>query len=526
MTHVSVASPLQLATEAGLEAGRRGGNAIDSAITAAAVLAVAYPANCGIGGDLLALVREPNGSCTFIDASGLSLLSTDVEAVRSQYRHMPIHGPLPVTVPGTVGGWSALAAHGATLPWHDLLAPAQSAAADGVPVSAGLAESIQETVPLLGPYPDLASVLCPDQSPLRAGQTLRQPALGRSLAALAAAGPSALYEGEVGSALCTGLVDRGVTMTHADLRNFSVDESQPLTLNVGGWQLQAGRPSSQAYMVLRLLGVLDRSAASNADVALHRRLSAHQLAGAFFRLSEERDSLLADPRFMTQSVEHLLTPASLQQLAHEVLADSEGGIAPSASGAHPGGDTVAVVAADDEGRSVSLIQSLFHGFGSLILEPSTGILMHDRGACFVLDPRSPNVLAPGKRPLHTLSPVLAESQADPVAERIVVGTMGGHAQPQILTQVISKLMSGASAEDAVATARFVVGAWDEGDASDLLAFESDLEPEVLRELELYPGPRIIASRQSGRTGHAHAIRVTTSETGSHFDTGTDPRADG
>ena len=141
--------------------------------------------------------------------------------------------------------------------------------------------------------------------------------------------------------------------------------------------------------MLRLLGMLDTLDAGERLTPLHRRLPAHLLASRVPHLSEERDAILADARFMTQSIEDLLTPAALQQLADGVLADDGAHRATSHPSAHPDGDTVAVVAADDEGRSVSLIQSLFHGFGSLILEPSTGILMHDRGACFVLDPHSP-----------------------------------------------------------------------------------------------------------------------------------------
>lgn len=526
MTQVSVASPLRLATEAGLDAARRGGNAIDAAIATAAVLTVAYPASCAIGGDLLALVREPDGRTTFVDASGPALLATDADAVRSKYTEMPIHGPLPVTVPGMVGGWSALAAHGAALPWRDLLAAAQGAAADGFPVSRGVAESIAESIPSLGPFPDLAAVLCPGGAPVAEGQTLRQPALARTLGVLADAGPSALYDGELSAAFCAGLTERGVPMTRADLRGFRVDESAPLHVDAGGWRVLAGRPGSQAYLVLRLLGMLDTFDVTDADQALHRRLPAHQLAHAFLRVSEERDSILADPRFMTHSVEELLTPAGLQQLADAIIAADGIGSAGGAPSAHPDGDTVAVVAADDEGRSVSLIQSLFHGFGSLILEPNTGILMHDRGACFVLDPHSPNVLAPGKRPLHTLSPVLAQSLDSPDSDRLVVGTMGGHVQPQILTQVFSRLMSGASAQDSVGAPRFTVGAWEAEDPADMLNVESDIDGSVLHELVAYSGPRTLLASHDSRVGHAHAIRVTGSGAETHFDTGSDPRADG
>ncbi len=208
------------------------------------------------------------------------------------------------------------------------------------------------------------------------------------------------------------------------------------------------------------------------------------------------------------------------------MADDDGHATTSTPSAHPDGDTVAVVAADDEGRSVSLIQSLFHGFGSLILEPTTGILMHDRGACFVLDPHSPNVLAPGKRPLHTLSPVLAQSLEEPDSHRLVVGTMGGHAQPQILTQVFSRLMSGDSAQEAVGAPRFTVDPWEAEDPADMLNVETDIDPSVLDELTAYSGPRTMLPSQDSSVGHAHAIRVTGSGPDTHFDTGTDPRADG
>lgn len=527
MTKVTVASPLRLATEAGLDAARRGGNAIDAALATAAVLTVAYPASNAIGGDLLALVREPDGRTTFIDASGSAPYATDADAVRARHQEMPIRGPIPVTVPGMVGGWSALFAHGAALPWRDLLGAAQAAAADGVPVSTGLAESIAETVAELGGFPDLAELLGPGGTPLTEGQTLRQPALARTFATLAEAGASALYDGELSDLLCAGLVARGVPMTREDLRDFAVTEAPPLQVAVGGWHVQAGRPSSQAYLVLRLLGMLDTVDAADPAAPLHRRLRAAGLARAFLRLSEERDAILADARFMTQSVEELLTPAALRQLAGDVAADPAGRTA-SAESAHPDGDTVAVVAADDEGRSVSLIQSLFHGFGSYVLEPTTGILMHDRGACFTLDPSSPNVLAPGKRPLHTLSPVLAESADSPDTERLVVGTMGGHVQPQILAQVFSHLMAGASAQDAVGTPRFTVGAWDEGDPADSLRVESDIDPEVLRELDAFQGPRTLLRPHDSSVGHAHAIRVSAGggPGGTAFDTGTDPRADG
>ena len=524
MTQVAVASPLRLATETGLDAARRGGNAIDAALATAAMLTVAYPHSCGIGGDLLALVREPDGRVTFVNASGRSFRAVDPDAIRSRYTTMPERGPLSITVPGLVGGWQSLHQHGATLPWADLLTPAQRAAADGVPVSAGLASFIQDVAPSLRGYPDLAAVIAPGGAPLTVGQALQQPALSRSLTAIARDGTAALYDGELSAALCTGLAARGVPIDRQDLREFRASESAPLSIELSGWTVQAGRPNSPAYLVLRLLGMLDAAVKQDADASaspLHRRVTADRLVDAFAMTSDERDAILADPRAMTQDVSGLLTPEALTEFARRVTS-GERPDGTSATARHAG-DTVAVVAADSEGRSVSLIQSLFDEFGSMVLEPTTGIVMHSRGACFALDPASPNVLEPAKRPMHTLSPVLAERDN----ERLVVGTRGGYVQPQILTQVFSRLMAGASAQAAVAAPRMTFGAWEHYETPDTVAWEDDLDPDMVRELASYRGPTVtVPSRHYSRMGHAHAIRVASTSTGTTFDTGTDPRADG
>ena len=519
MNTVAVASPLHAATQVGLDAGARGGNALDAALATAAMLTVAYPAACAIGGDLLALVRDPDGTVTFINGSGRSFRATDPDAVRARYETMPTRGPYSITVPGMVGGWDALWRHGAALAWADLLAPAASAAREGVPVSPGLAVSIDETVPFLGDHPDLASLLVPEGTPLATGQTLVQPALARTLSTIAEAGAAAMYTGEVAEALCAGLAARGVPIAREDLAAFDVEQAAALSVDVGPWRVFAGRPNSQAYLVPRLLGMLETTAGNS--LPLHRRVPADRLAMAFYLAQRERDALLADPDAMTHDVEELLSPAALREFADEVTGHPMSGL--DADGAsRPTGDTVAVVAADAEGRSVSLIQSLFNGFGSLVLEPGTGVLMHDRGAGFVLDAGSPNALAPSKRPLHTLSPVLAERVDG--SQRLAVGTMGGHHQPQILTQVMSQLFAGASAQDAVAQPRMTVGPWEDWETADTVSWESDIDPAVAQELARFPGTPVPVSPLSSRMGHAHAIGVRTGQWPP--DVGTDPRADG
>ncbi|MFL6180401.1 MAG: gamma-glutamyltransferase, partial [Actinomycetes bacterium] len=162
------------------------------------------------------------------------------------------------------------------------------------------------------------------------------------------------------------------------------------------------------------------------------------------------------------------------------------------------------------------------GFGSLILEPTTGIVMHDRGAGFVLDPASPNALAPAKRPLHTLSPVLAE--AIDGTQRLAVGTMGGYGQPQVLTQVFSHLFAGASAQDAVSRPRLVIGPWEDDETPATLSYESDLDDGMVSELAQFPSAPVVVPPLNSRMGHCHAIRVGSAEWAP--DVGTDPRADG
>jgi gamma-glutamyltranspeptidase len=214
-------------------------------------------------------------------------------------------------------------------------------------------------------------------------------------------------------------------------------------------------------------------------------------------------------------VDDMLAAESLEEL----LRTSMDGRPPAASreSTRPNGDTVAIVTADSEGRSVSLIQSTYHSFGSRILEPTTGVILHNRGGSFSLDPTSPNVLAPRKRPAHTLTPVLAE-RAD---ERLVVGTMGGEMQPQILTQVLSRLLSGDSAQHAVSAPRWTVGAWDRGQPVDQINAESDVDESVRAAIEQWPGAVNWMPARAGEAGHSQAIRVTRDK----FDVGTDPRAD-
>ena len=490
-----------------------GGNALDAALAAAAHLTVAYPHNCSIGGDLLALVRSPDGHVAFINGSGRSPGATDVDAVRAEHRQMPLRGPLSVTVPGLVSGWGAVHARGAQLPWSELITPAAVAARDGVAVSPGLALAIAEDANEIESNPALHHLLAPSGSWLTLGDQLRQTALAETLEQISRGGPDTFYRGPLAERVTKGAQQLGISLTPDDLASHATETSEPLGVDVNGWRVMSAPPNSQGFALLRLLSLVDLFTTDG------RAVSPMETAQAFMAVTQQRDEILADPNAMHVDVAELISPEAAQGLAASLTTVDQH---IQGTGHRPNGDTVAVAAADTEGWSVSLIQSVYYGFGSLLLDEGTGVLFHNRGACFSLDPRSPNVLAPGKRPLHTLTPVLAERQH----ERLAVGCMGGEMQPQILFQVMVKLLHGLPAQDSVGAPRWTVGPWDRDDPPNRLTHEANVDPFVLRGLADWSGPQHPILYGSSDVGHAQAVRVSQYLDEPSVDVGTDPRADG
>ena len=462
MSRLALASPHRLASEAGADAFRAGGTAIDAALAAAAMLTVVAPQDCALGGDAFALVARPGGDVTAVNGSGAAAGAVDVAALRARHREMPVRGTDPITVPGVVAAWDATARLGARLPWADLLAPAADAARDGVPVSPVLARAVAEAGPLLADDDGLRSML----APLRAGGPLRQPALARTLDALRAGGPDALYRGEVGARLIAGLRALGSPLGADDLAAHATELTAPLACGYAGVQVLTTPPNSQGRVLLGLLAAPVGGAAVPDPLGPERDALVARCRAA----AAERDRTLGDPR------------------------------AP-----RPGGDTVAVVALDDDGYAVSLIQSVYWSFGAGVLEPGTGILLHNRGAAFSLDPSAAGALAPGARPPHTLMPVLVR---DAGAVASAHGAMGGRAQPWIHLQLLLRLLRGASAAEAVAAPRWIVG------ADGRLVIERDAGPA--------PPDAVVVPPHDDEMGHAQLARRLPD---GDLEAGSDPRAD-
>ena len=506
----AIATPHRAATQAGVAAFDAGGNAVDAALAAAVTLAVVYPHMCGVGGDLFALVQALNGQTIALNASGAAPRWIDVDAIRAAHDAMPEYGPLTITVPGAVSGWAGVAELGADLPFERAFQRAISHARDGTAVASSLASSLAWEPERLFADPGMREVFTRDGSPVAQGHTFVQPALAATLEAIALEGPSALYGGEVGARLVNGLRAAGSPMALEDLASHGAELDSPLAARYRDLHVSVAPPNSQGFALLEMLLAVERLEIDpdplGADAAL--------LAEVFAAASADRDRHNADPRYARVPVGTLLDEGHIAALCDQVRAG------PVNVGPQGAGDTIALVTADGDGRAVSLIQSLSSGFGSGILEPSTGIICHNRGSAFSLDAESPNVLAGGKRPAHTLMPVLVHRD-----ERLVAatGAMGGGGQPQINFQDLVRAFElGMDPGAAVSAPRWLMGGMDlhPGRSVEL---EAGVPTWVRDAFERSGFALTLLGEWDDGVGHAHLIRVAEDGT---LVAATDPRADG
>jgi gamma-glutamyltranspeptidase/glutathione hydrolase len=515
-TRWAIATPHVPATRAGAEAFERGGNAIDAALAAAVTLSATYPHACGVGGDLFALVARTGHEgpdVVAVTSSGAAPAAADPVAIRRRHGdQMPTRGPDTITVPGVAAGWDALHRLGARLPWADAFGRAIAASMDGVEVATTLGETLAFNDAVFSSDPGLAEVFFQQGKPLAAGEQFRNPALGRSLETIAADGADALYRGAVGQRYARGLQAAGSPITEEDLAAHEAQVLPPVRGAFRDLHVSVAPPNSQGYSLLQMLAAIDRMGVdpdpTGPDAGRWARIA----------LTAMRDVQrhLADAERMRLHVSTLLDDgylASFCDLAETALLQ--------APGAHRGiGDTIALVAADANGHAVSLIQSLFFGFGSGILEPQTGIVAHNRGACFTLDPEHPNAYAPRARPAHTLVPALVSGASGPVG---VVGTMGGYQQPQIDAIVIARVFAlGLDPGDAVAAPRWIVDDLPPDGSAPAVWVEADAPSPVMEALARDGLEVTTIPARSSDVGQAHAIRSAAGG----FEVGSDTRADG
>ena len=507
----AIATPHLEATAAGVSAFDSGGNAVDAALASATTLVVVSPHMCSVGGDLFAIIREPDGRTVVLNASGAAPASVDLDALRSRFEEMPSTGPETVTVPGAVAGWGQLAVHWSNRGLAPALSRAIALAREGVPVARSLARGLVENAEQIVADPGLAAVFAPDGRSLVEGDALVQPALARTLEAIADAGPPVLYGGEIGVAIADHLRSLGSAMTIDDLAAHASELDSPITLRYRDLDVSVAPPNSQGFVLLQALAAIERLGIDPDPLGPDAGI----LAEIFRVTAADRDRHNADPRHARVPVGTLLDDGHIAGLL-DLVRDRASTAAPFVRD-----DTVALVAADDSGLAIALIQSLYSGFGAGILDPTTGVILHNRGAAFVLDPEHPNVLAGGKRPAHTLLPVLVHRDGRLVA---VTGTMGGGAQPQIdALSLIRAFDLGMDAQAAVSAPRWLVGGMDIRNDERMLIAEASV-PDPTRDSFQEAGYRTEdVGHVDEDVGHAHLIRVLEDGT---FEAGSDPRADG
>lgn len=469
--HGAVASPHPLATLAGIQILQQGGNAVDAAVATNAVLAVVHPHMCGLGGDLFALIY-PAKECRVLalNASGAAPRAASLERYRKAgYTEMPLRGLWSATVPGAVDGWAAALARCGSMDLKDVLRPAIHLAKTGFPTPVELVRAAEVERSLLEATPETARVYLPGGRAPHAGEILVQSDLARSLSTLAEGGREAFYSGPIAAEMARASQAKGGLLTAEDLAGSHAEWVVPLAVEYRGLRVFQCPPNSQGMatlMALQILAGFDLAGASEAD-RLHYMVEAKKLAFA------DRDRYVTDPRFAPAPVDRLLDPA--------YAAERRGLISPdramaAASDGLLDGDTICLCTADGQDNWVAWIQSLYSTFGSGVVAGTTGILLQNRGAYFSLDPGHVNRLAPGKRTLHTLTPLLAARGDQPI---LVAGTRGADGQPQTLLSIITGLLDrGLPIQEALDAPRWVHGRRVRGDDPQSLRIEARFAPEV------------------------------------------------
>lgn len=431
--HGMVCASQPLAAMAGIDMLKAGGNCVDAAIAANAVLGVTEPASNGIGGDLFAIVWcESEQQLQGINASGRAPYDWNLSAAQALgLQEIPRVSPLSWTVPGCVSGWAALNQRYGRLPLKQCLEAAIDYAQHGFPLS-----------PLISlhfdfdpkEYPGLAAVYHPQGRKPRYGDIFRNPDLAASYREIAAGGPDAFYQGRTGERIVAKGQELGGQLSLKDLRDHRPNWISPVRSGYRGWDVWELPPNGQGIAALQILNILENfdigALRPNSTEQLHLWIEAKKLA------FEDRAEYYADVEFAQVPVEWLISKEYAQQRAQ--LIDPRRARTALRCGDPPlQGDTIYLTAADRDGNMISLIQSLYFGFGSALCPDGVGFSIQNRGQCFSLDPRHRNCLEPHKRPFHTIIPAFLTRAGRPVMS---FGVMGGDFQPQGHTQVLMNML--------------------------------------------------------------------------------------
>jgi gamma-glutamyltranspeptidase/glutathione hydrolase len=429
-----VATSHPQATLAALDMLRRGGNAIDAALTAVALLGVIEPAMTGIGGDCFLMLSRNGSAPVAFNGSGATPSAVDLGGFLERgFTEIPARSAHAVTVPGAVDAWCSIhEAHGSR-PLDEILAPAIEAAEQGYIVAPRVAADWIHLKEELTRYPATAAAFLPGGAVPRAGDRFACPALGGTLRRIAREGRAAFYEGPVAAELAALLRDLGGCHQAEDFAAHRGRWVEPITAPYRDWQIAECPPNGQGGVALMILRLLEGFELGKGALSPAARV--HLMAEATKIAYRQRDLLFGDPDHGDVPVEALLAEEHVRGLRAGIRSDraqlSEGADLPG----HP--DTTYLSVVDRDCNAVSLINSIYMGFGSTIYAPGAGVMLHNRGAGFRLVAGHPNALAPGKRPMHTIIPGMALEGGKPV---MPFGVMGGHYQAAGHAQLISHIL--------------------------------------------------------------------------------------
>ena len=508
----AVTSDHVLASAAGMDVIKRGGNAVDAAITMAGVLAVVRPHMNGVGGDNFMLIRlAKTGEIVALNGSGRAgAKATPAFFEAKGLKAVPSSGILSVSVPGVVRAWAdALQKHG-TITLSQALQPAIRYAERGFPVSPRLHVDIDGSKRKVAADPELARIFLPNGEAPAVGSLLKQPELAKTLRAIAASGPDVIYKGAIAQQIVQFMDREGGLLTAGDLAKHRSTWEKPISTTYLNHPVIAFPPNTQGVTLLESLNLAElaelKPMGRNSADYIHTLVEGAKLAYA------DRDKYIADPAFSEVPVERLISKEYAADLARRLREKLKANDASANANRDGTGDTVFLGVVDKDGNAVSMIQSLFAAFGSGRMVPGTGITLHNRGSLYELDSAHPNVIAPGKRPFHTLCPAMVLRPDRSLM--MVVGTPGGDGQPQTLVQVITNVMQfGLTPQQAVEAARF---RWY---GSERLGVEPGIAADV-RDALAKRGHQVQVQEPSEEFGGAQMILVT--PTGGRI-AGADPR---
>ena len=424
-----------LATQAALDILKSGGNAIDAAIAANAVLGLVEPTGNGIGGDLFAIVWDAKTEQLYgLNASGRSPYELTLNYFKENgYESIPSLGPLPVSVPGAVDGWFELHEKLGKMPMENVLSPAINYAREGFPLTEVIAYYWQRNAQILKQFPGFEEIFMPGGEAPQKGEVFKNPYLANTLELIAAEGRDVFYKGEIAEKIVDYVREQGGFLSMKDFEDHSSEWVEPISTNYRGYDVWELPPNGQGTAVLQMLNILE-----NYDIAgmgfgspeyMHLFIEAKKLA------FEDRAKFYSDPDFNDLPIDELISKKYGKERAELINQDRAARSYPA--GELEQGNTIYLTTADKDGNMVSLIQSNYRGMGSGMTPGKLGFILQDRGELFSLDENHMNVYEPHKRPFHTIIPAFITKDGEPF---ISFGLMGGGMQPQGHTQIVCNIV--------------------------------------------------------------------------------------